>query len=253
MDLFGDGNFINGNKTRIFVNPSLGCEAGCKYCYLPKLDLALNTPPKITTAESIIDYFEKYDIWVKGQTIISIGCYTEPWSSKTKKVTKKIIDYFLKFNNPIQIATKQELHPSDCDELVIFNNSKKYLTFFISMPVVNEAEKHEPGTAGIKKRIKNFRILKEYGFRGVLYIKPVLQSKTINGLETYKYIIDTYKVDTVLGAVFNQNGKGPISSVLSSLNYKEHLPKDYFNIWNQLSSHGQIYANSVDVIKKFMR
>ena len=35
-------NFIYGSSERIFLNASIGCNAGCSYCYLPRLGIRGN-------------------------------------------------------------------------------------------------------------------------------------------------------------------------------------------------------------------
>ena len=64
--------FVYGNRERVFVNTALGCNAKCKYCYLP--DVHNGERIIYSPAETVIKLVKDFPDFVQGEegTIISM-------------------------------------------------------------------------------------------------------------------------------------------------------------------------------------
>jgi len=82
--------YVFGDSYRIFVNTSMGCTGGCKYCYLPKL--GINHNMFSISASEAIKLIEESDVrYGKNGSIISFGCYSECWDSNNRSKTIELI------------------------------------------------------------------------------------------------------------------------------------------------------------------
>src|SRR5471030_630139 len=115
------------------INPYQGCEHGCIYCYARNsheyygfsagLDFERKIIIKRNAAELLEQYFNKKNY--QPVTILLSGntdCY-QPMERKLE-ITKRLLDLFLKYRNPVSIITKNNLILRDIDvlaELAAFN------------------------------------------------------------------------------------------------------------------------------------
>lgn len=199
------GYLYSKDDKRIFINTCLGCSSQCSYCYLKEMGYGDKHlfKKKIRKSEDLIREIEEYGI--SSKTLITLGCFSECWDSANKPETIKLIQYFLKKGNQIQLATKKEITEQ---ELKNINDLIQYLgqlTIFISSATISNWSDIEKGTDAPEKRFKTFELSKKLNIPTVLYMKPILKDITIKDIEKYKDLIKKYKIkDVVVGSIFGK-------------------------------------------------
>ena len=142
---------------------------------------------------------------ISNDTLITLGCFSECWDANNKPETIKLIQYFLKRGNQIQLATKKEI---TIEEARLFENSIQYLgqlIIFVSSATISYWSTIEKGTDSLNKRFNTFKISEKINIPTVLYIKPILKGITIKDVDLYKDIINRYKIkDVVVGSIFGK-------------------------------------------------
>ncbi|CEN89845.1 Radical SAM superfamily [[Clostridium] sordellii] len=243
-------NLIYGNKERIFINTALGCNSMCSYCYLS--DIGIDGKVKYFKAEHIIEKIEKMDQFKKGKhgTIISIGCYSECWDNKNKYETIKVIKYFIKTNNYIQLATKREILLEELKEINKLIKYKNQLNIYISIPTISQSDVIEVGTDRVEKRINNFNLKdKLNNINFVLYIKPVIKNVTVLDIDSYISIVKQYNLDVVIGDILTVNSEiGKVADVGEEMLYEDEV-EDAVVIRSKLNEYTKVYEHSTDIIK----
>lgn len=238
---------VFGTAERFFVNPGLGCSAGCSYCYISKFGFPKFTLPEAIPAPQLINLVIKHPLWKAGETVISVGCYCDPFDSSLAETTLDFCEKIAKYQSPIQIATKQNISVAGVARLhSIFELTR--LVIYISMPITINSEKHEPLTASIESRIKNIHSLTKHGIATVLYIKPVINSKTIKGIEIYENILLKYKIPAVIGPLFtSKNGKTP-APIDPSGELFQYYSTDLQKITTRLQRLTTVVSHSMELI-----
>lgn len=249
--------YVTGNKNRMFINPSLGCNAACQYCYLPALELDKDI--FCTSLERIINCVnEKENLgeFISGKegTIVSFGCYTECWNPEVRRITQEAIFFFLEKGNYIQLATKEQIHESDIKKMSLKMQNKNQLTIFVSLPCFELSNVIEPYAEKAEKRINTFKYNQKYNIETVLYIKPVLEDITVRSISIYKDLIKRYKLRTVVGSYLMPN---PSDSMLKLYvgNTEMWYQNSQQQIWieEQLKEITEIYRGSLQIIEAYRK
>lgn len=242
--------FVSGDSARIFINPALGCQSNCSYCYLEDEGFTLGSPiEKTINYEDAIALVEKSGLFVAGKkgSIISIGCFSECWDKKNIETTKNIILYFLKKRNPIQFATKRCVSPDQVNEIAKNIQWKGQLCLFISSATITNWKKYEKGTTTPRLRFKHLKQLIRMGISTYLYIKPVIDEITILDIDIYKKILMENNCDAVIGSRFVNTPSSDLNSPLSSTSgLKVLASKDEHDIKLELNGIVNIYTTSVE-------
>ncbi len=242
-------NYLSGDKNRIFINSRIGCSLKCTYCYLPLLKLE-DTGAK--TADEIISLVELFDDFRKGidGTIVSLGCYSECWDSANKETTKKLIEFFLRQGNPVQLATKKQIFIYELTDIKKNILWKNQFSIFISIPTISYHYVFENGTTSVKDRMLNFEIQKVLDIPIILYIKPVLNNFTIKDIDKYIQLIKEYNITSiVIGSLFEIDSKSKeLAPVGNKRLYYCTENTDEEIIIDQLSRYCNVYKKSSDYI-----
>ena len=145
------------------------------------------------------------NIGISRDTLISIGCFSECWDDINKSEIIKLIQYFLKRGNQIQLATKKEI---TLEEAKGFEDLIQYLgqlVVFVSSATISQKNTIEEGTDELDKRFNTFEISRQLKIPTVLYMKPVLKGITIKDIDLYKDVISKYGIkDVVVGSIFGK-------------------------------------------------
>lgn len=168
------------------MNPYQGCEHGCIYCYARNshqywgYSAGLDFEKKIIVKENapnlLEDHFDKRSyipsvIMLSGNT----DCY-QPVEKKLK-ITRRILEVFLKYENPVSIITKNSLILRDLDLLSELN---KYdlIQVSVSITSLNEdlRQKLEPRTATAANRLKVVNALSSSGIPVNIMVAPIIPS-----------------------------------------------------------------------------
>lgn len=189
------------DEKRLFINPSLGCASKCKYCYLSKLGIE---SIKRKTWEEILYLLNESDYKLSKDTLITIGCFSECFDKLNKKETLKILKYFLKKGNQVQLSTKCYITYEDIKDIIPLIKYHGQLVIFVSSTTISEYKNYESGTEQLEQRFKTFDLI-NYNIPVVLYMKPVLQNITIKDISEYKkLIIDKSIANVVVGSLFTE-------------------------------------------------
>lgn len=246
--------FVYGDSERLFINPALGCKSRCSYCYLPSLGMTLGKGAKPTANfEQIIKEFaDVAPSFIPGKlgTIISIGCYSECFDDENKRTTLLLIEHFLSYGNPIQVATKKYISAGSFHRIKKNIKWEGQLTIFISSVSILQWRKIEKGTSPPEERFKSFENIKINKIPTYLYIKPVIDKITYESVDSYVEVIELYKPSGVIvGSQFVPSSdvtrvEAPIGEGL--LSYRQ--TGDERVISDKLSAYAVIYAKSTAAV-----
>lgn len=239
--------YVFGSKERLFVNTAIGCLANCSYCYLSQIYTEKNI--RYSNANSIINSidFDKQFIPGKNGTIISIGCYSECLSAENIDNTIKIIEYFSRFGNFIQLATKQHIPQSFIKRVKETCKYYGQIIIYISMSTCSRIDEFEHGTASFNERIENIQRCIENGIYTVLYIKPFIEGVTLNDLDTYIDIVKHYNVPSVVGEELSCHGRFQ-RAVGEGLLFAKPMPDESNTLTFALNSIGSCFGHSTEII-----
>ncbi len=169
------------------LNIYRGCMHGCKYCYALYSHEYLTSDDFFSTVfykENIIEVLEKElrsKKW-SGETV-NLGGVTDSYQpiEGKLKIMPEILKLFIKYENPINIATKSSLILRDFD-LIKKLSEVAYVNVAVSVTTTDEnlRKKIEPYSSPTKER---FRVLKEFDkiniSKGVL-LMPIIPLFTDN-------------------------------------------------------------------------
>jgi DNA repair photolyase len=250
--MFGEKSHIYYTNDRLFINCVLGCASNCNYCYLDEIGLAKGKIITEINANDIISMLEENisSLWHPISTIVSFGCYSDPWAKISRESTVDIIKYLDKNNYKITLSTKQYIDTSDLNKLLGIKN-KNNLVFLISMPITTDISSHEKGTSSLRLRIKSIENLVAAGFKSAIYIKPFIPGVTSQGLPIIKSIMIDYDVPVVLGRLFSTDGTGELAVVSESVKFYENECAEYLNMKESLREVGSVYEHSYEVFSSY--
>jgi DNA repair photolyase len=170
------------------INPYRGCEHGCIYCYARPtheymgLSAGLDFETKIFVKESAPQLLRKElaaGTWTP-QTV-AISGVTDPYQPVERKLrlTRRCLEVFLEFRNPVGIVTKNRLVTRDSDllaELARFDCA----AVFLSVTTLDKRlqRKLEPRAAVPAARLETIRALAEAGVPVGALIAPVIPGLT---------------------------------------------------------------------------
>ncbi len=166
------------------LNPYQGCEHGCVYCYArnaheywgfsagqdfeQKIIIKKNAPKKLEELFSSKKW-KCTPISLSGNT----DCY-QPVERK-QKLTRKLLEICLKYQNPVGIITKNKLILRDLDILKKLNE-KNLVQVYISVTGIDEKirRKMEPRTATYRARFEVIKKLSEAGIPVGVMNAPII-------------------------------------------------------------------------------
>lgn len=166
------------------MNPYQGCEHGCIYCYARNahqywgysagLDFERKIIVKRNAPELLEDFFER-KTWIAAPIMLSgnTDCY-QPVERKLG-ITRRILQVFLKYRNPVSIITKNALILRDLDILEELN-SLDLVHVSVSLNSLNESLRQmlEPRTVTAKGRLKVISALAGRNIPVRIMVAPVI-------------------------------------------------------------------------------
>ncbi len=170
------------------LNPYRGCEHGCIYCYARPtheyfglsagLDFETKIMVKLDAPELLEEQLRKKS-WVPQVVAFSgnTDCY-QP-AEKELRITRRCLEVFLKFRNPVGVITKNALILRDLD---ILKEMAKYNLVMATISVTtldnHLARKMEPRTAAPAKRLETLEQLVAAGIPTNVNVAPVIPGLT---------------------------------------------------------------------------
>ena len=166
------------------INPYQGCEHGCIYCYArnsheywgynPGLDFECVILYK-ENAPQLLEKHLQNPNWNPSTIVLSgnTDCY-QPLEKKLR-ITRKLLQVFLTYKNPVGIITKNSMIMRDLDIIEQLVNDQLFTAYF-SMNSLDETvrRKLEPRTATAKQKLKAIEALAKLGVEVGLMIGPVI-------------------------------------------------------------------------------
>lgn len=166
------------------INPYQGCEHGCIYCYArnsheywgynPGLDFERVILYKENAPQLLEGHFQNPS-WQPNTIVLSgnTDCY-QPLEKKLK-ITRKMLQVFLKYKNPVGIITKNAMITRDLDIIRPLVEDQLFTAYF-SLTTLDESvrRKLEPRTATAKQKLKAIKALANIGAEVGLMIGPVI-------------------------------------------------------------------------------
>lgn len=166
------------------VNTYRGCEHNCVYCNarytheylgLPTGEFACRIFVKDNAAEVLDKEFSK-EKWKKTRTV-NVSTVTDPYqpAENTYKITREVLEIFLKHHNALMLTTKSDLVLRDLDILTKIAETG-FLNVVITVPTMDETlrENIEPRAPSVEKRLKVIQELHEAGITVGVAAIPLL-------------------------------------------------------------------------------
>jgi len=208
------------------INPYIGCEHGCKYCY----------------AESYTRRFTKHteawgefvDIKTNAPTILAreikrkpkgevyISSLTDAYQPLEQKheLTRKLLEILLKRQFPITIQTKSALVLRDLDLIKKFQERK--IGFTITSLDDNIRKQFEPQSSSVEEKLHALDELHANGVKTYAFFGPILPYLSDQNLQEYLHKIAHCGVDYIY--VDKLNLKPGLWQILTDFMEKE-LPQ----------------------------
>lgn len=166
------------------INPYMGCEHGCVYCYArpshsyldlsPGLDFETRIFYKPNACEQLVAEWSKPGYECRP---ITIGANTDPYQPAEKKlgITRRLLETFLQHRHPVSLISKGVLMRRDLDLLAQLA-SLGLCSVALSIPTADNALKRhlEPRVPAASARFALMRALAARGVPVSLLMAPVI-------------------------------------------------------------------------------
>lgn len=166
------------------INPYLGCEHGCVYCYArpshsylglsPGLDFETQIFYKPNATSRLLAEWQKPAYQCQP---ITIGANTDPYQPTEKKleITRNLLKLFLRHEHPVSLITKGGLMARDLDILAELAD-KDLVSVAVSIPTINADLKRilEPRVPAASVRFRLIEKLTAIGVPVSLLLAPVI-------------------------------------------------------------------------------
>jgi DNA repair photolyase len=207
------------------INPYLGCEHGCIYCYArpghsyldlsPGLDFETQIFYKQQAPELLIQAWEKPGYACEP---ITIGANTDPYQPAERKtgLTRSLLELFLRHRHPVSLITKSTLIERDIDLLTELA-SRNLCSVAVSVPTMSDELKRimEPRVPAAASRLRTIEKLATAGVPVSVLLAPVIPA------------INDHEIETILEAVASA-GAGQAAYIFLRLPFEV---KDLFADW----------------------
>ena len=170
------------------INPYRGCEHGCIYCYARPtheylgFSAGLDFETKIMVKQDAAELLEKEFLkksWVPQSVFFSgnTDCY-QP-AEKKLEITRKCLEVFLKFRNPVSVITKNALVQRDIDILKELSKLN-LIRVVISITTLKKElqRKMEPRTSSPSMRLQTIEFLTDNGISTAVNVAPIIPGLT---------------------------------------------------------------------------
>jgi DNA repair photolyase len=236
------------------INPYVGCEHACKYCYASYLtkkftqhsepwgefvDVKINAPQIL-----------RKEVLKKKRGKVFLSSLTDPYQPLEKKyqLTRKCLEVLLKHQFPIIIQTKSSLVLRDLDLLKKFKDCE--VGFTITTLDESVRKIFEPNSSSVQEKVEAIKTLRENGVKVYVFLGPILPCLSDKDLEGYFEIMGKLKVDGVWVDKLNlKPGVWESLSPVLEKNYPELLEK-WEKILFSRNNYWQEVKNKIEQICK---
>ena len=180
-------NRVQGMPFEWSLNPYVGCEHACNYCFARaynaryrERDVGEAFDRNIEIRTNFVERLRN-ELRRRPHGSVAIGTATDPYQPIEGKyrLTRGCLEALVDFPMPTGIVTKGPLVVRDIDVLQRLD-AKTDLIVYFSVPSVDEdiARKTDPGTAPPRQRLRALRMLREAGIDAAVLCMPVLPGIT---------------------------------------------------------------------------
>jgi DNA repair photolyase len=227
------------------INPYLGCEHGCIYCYArpsyaywdlsPGLDFETRLFAKTNAPELL-----RADLAVRSYRCepIMLGANTDAYQPVERewKLTRRVVEILHETGHPLIIVTKSSLVERDIDLLApMAAQGLAHVAMSIGLLDAELARKLEPRAAAPHRRIQTIRTLAAAGIPVTVLVAPIIPQLNDKDLE----------------AVLEQAREAGASSAFYVMLRLPHELKELFRDW--LQQHYPLRADHVMSLVRQMR
>ena len=176
------------------INPYLGCEHGCIYCYARPSHSYLDLSPgidfetRIFYKSNAVERLTKE--WQKSAYVckpITIGANTDPYqpAEKSLRITRSLLELFLRCEHPVSLITKGGLMARDLDLLQQLAE-RELVSVAVSIPTMNDRLKRimEPRVTAARVRFDLIDKLSSAGVPTSVLVAPVIPALNDHEIET---------------------------------------------------------------------
>ncbi len=176
------------------INPYVGCEHGCIYCYARPAHSYLDLSPGLDFETQI--FFKPdaparlLETWEKPGYVcdpITLGANTDPYqpAEKVKRVTRRLLELFARHRHPVTLITKGTLIERDLDLLTDLA-ADRLCSVAISVPTMNSDLKRimEPRVPSASARLKVVEKLAGADVPTSLLMAPVIPAINDSEIES---------------------------------------------------------------------
>jgi len=223
------------------INPYIGCEHGCKYCYAESytrrftkhtepwgdfIDIKINAPTILA-----------HEIKRKPKGRVYLSSLTDAYQPLEHKyqLTRKLLEVLLGHQFPISIQTKSALVLRDLDLIQKFH--EKEVGFTITTLNDDVRKRFEPASSSIEEKFHAIKQLKEKSIKTYVFFGPILPYLSDQNLEDYFHRIADAGVDYIY--VDKLNLKPGLWSILNGF-----VGADFQNLhdkWKDIFLHKNNY------------
>ncbi|MBT8085837.1 MAG: PA0069 family radical SAM protein [Woeseia sp.] len=175
------------------INPYVGCEHGCVYCYArpahsyldlsPGLDFETQIFYKPNAVERLLATWEKPGYRCEP---ITIGANTDPYQPAERRleITRQLLQVFLDHRHPVSLISKGTAMRRDLDLLAALAE-RNLCSVAISIPTMDSALKRqlEPRVPAASARLKLLQALSDAGVPCSVLVAPVIPAVNDSEIE----------------------------------------------------------------------
>lgn len=237
------------------INPYLGCEHGCIYCYVPDVirrrEFINGWGKMVYAKENIIEVLSKQIKQLK-PGVVGYSTVTDPYQPYEEKMcfARRIIDIFLKHDFKISFQTKSSLILRDVD---IIKADLIEVGFTITSLDSEFAKKFEPHSPPPEERVQALEIFSEKKVKTWIFYGPIIcgfndDDKTVKDIiflakKTGSYIIyDKLRLKPILSRRMENNlGKDEFEKIR-----KRVIEEDYRKVYYKVIKLSKEYDVKVE-------
>jgi len=175
------------------INPYLGCEHGCVYCYArpshanlglsPGLDFETKLTAKVNAAALLCKELSRPSYEPR---LIALGANTDPYQpiEKDARLSRAVLEVLAEFNHPVAITTKSALVVRDIDILgPMAAQGLARVAMSISTVDGDIARLMEPRANSPARRLQAIERLAQAGIPTTVIVAPIVPALTDRHLE----------------------------------------------------------------------
>lgn len=181
-------NRVKGMPFSWSINPYRGCRHACVYCYARPTHEYMGLGggdefQEVIFAKVNAPEVVRLELGRRGWSgdCVVIGTATDPYQQAESRyrLTRRILEAFRDFSNPVSITTKSPMILRDLDILSELAN-KADVNVCMTVTTMDEAlwRKIEPTTSKPRRRMEAISVLRDHGIRVGVLLSPVLPGLT---------------------------------------------------------------------------